>query len=153
MRWKAGVVLAAVLAAVAVVPAVRAEGPVPVGTVVAVTGTVEIGAGGVWQPAAAKAQLFEGQAIRTSGASGVEVLFGADVPAKLGEKTEILVADLMLKAQLEKAKAKIGAPADATKVEMQVTPLTGVRGTEKTEEKAGELKRDHYWNESAPAAK
>jgi len=114
---------------------------------------VEIGAGGVWQPAAAKAPLFEGQALRTAGASGVEVLFGADIPAKLGEKTEIAVADLMLKAQLEKAKARIGAPVDATKAQMQVTPLTGVRGTEKTEEKGGELKREHYWNESAPAAK
>jgi hypothetical protein len=146
-------VAAAVAAVVALAPAARAEGPVPVGTVVAVTGTVEIGAAGAWQPAAAKAQLFEGQSIRTGGASGVEVLFGADVPAKLGEKTEIAVADLMLKAELEKAKAKIGAPVDATKVEMQVTPLTGVRGTEKTEEKAGDLKREHYWNESAPAAK
>lgn len=155
MRWTAGVVVAAAvtLAVVAFAPAARAEGPLPVGTVVAVTGTVEIGSGGVWQPAAAKVHLFDGQTIRTAGASGVEVVFDADTPATLGEKTEIAVADLMLKARLEKAKARIGAPADATKAEMQVTPLTGVRGTEKTEEKAGELKREHYWNETAPAAK
>jgi hypothetical protein len=131
----------------------RAEGPLPVGTVVAVTGTVQVGRDGVWQAAAAKTNLFEGQTIRTAAASGADILFEGDVPAKLGEKTEIAVADLQLKAQLEKAKAKIGAPADTTKATLEVTPLTGVRGTEKTEEKAGELKREHYWNESAPAAK
>jgi hypothetical protein len=133
--------------------AVRAEGPLPVGTVVAVTGTVEVGRDGVWQPAVAKMHLFDGQAIRVAAASGAEILFEGEVPAKLGEKTEIAVVDLLLKAQLERAKAKIGAPTDAKKATLEVTPLTGVRGTEKTEEKAGELKREHYWNESAPAAK
>jgi len=131
----------------------RAEGPLPVGTVIAITGTVQVGKDGVWQPAAAKMNLFEGQTIRTAEASGADILFTGETPSKLGEKTEIAVADLLLKAQLEKAKAKISPPADATKAEMQVTPLTGVRGTEKTEEKAGELKREHYWNENAPAAK
>ena len=131
----------------------RAEGPTPIGTVVAVTGTVEVGRDGVWQPVAAKGLLFDGQTIRTAAASGVDVVFDGEVPAKIGEKTEIAVVDLLLKAQLEKAKAKIGAPVDATKAEMQVTPLTGVRGTEKTEEKAGDLKREHYWNENTPAAK
>lgn len=132
---------------------VHAEGQLPIGTVIAVTGTVELGRDGVWQPAAAKGRLFDGQTIRTAAASGVEILFEGEVSAKLGEKTEIAVADLQLKAQLEKAKAKIGAPADTTKATLEVTPLTGVRGTEKTEEKAGELKREHYWNESAPTAK
>lgn len=147
-------VAAAVLAVMAAGSgAARAEGPLPIGTVVAVTGTVEVGRDGVWQPAAAKLHLFEGQTIRTAAAAGAEILFDGEVPAKLGEKTEILVADLLLKAQLEKAKAKIGAPTDNTKATLEVTPLTGVRGTEKTEEKAGELKREHYWNESAPAAK
>lgn len=146
-----GVVLLAVT--MAGPAAAWAEGPVPVGTVTAVTGTVDVGRDGVWQPAAAKVHLFDGQTIRTAAASGVEVLFDGETPAKLGEKTEIAVSDLLLKAQLEKARARIGVPTDATQAEMQVTPLTGVRGTEKTEEKAGELKRDHYWNESAPAAK
>jgi len=131
----------------------RAEGPMPIGTVVAITGTVEVGRDGIWQPAAAKVHLFDGQTIRTAAAAGADILFEGDVPAKLGEKTEIAVADLQLKAQLEKAKAKIAAPADSTKATLEVTPLTGVRGTEKTEEKAGELKREHYWNENAPAAK
>lgn len=151
---KIGVVmLVAALALGIGLPAARAEGPMPVGSVVAVTGTVEVGRDGVWQPATVKLNLFEGQVIRTAEVSGVEVLFEGQVPAKLGEKTEIAVDDLLLKARLEQTKAKISAPPDATKAEMQVTPMTGVRGTEKTEEKAGELKRDHYWDENAPAAK
>jgi hypothetical protein len=143
-------VLTMVVAGLAVA---RAEGPMPIGSVVAITGTVEIGRDGIWQPAAAKAPLFDGQSIRTAAAAGADIVFEGDVPVRLGEKTEIAVADLQLKAQLEKARAKIGAPADTTKATLEVTPLTGVRGTEKTEEKAGELKREHYWNESAPAAK
>ena len=131
----------------------RAEGPLPIGSVVVVTGTVQVGRDGVWQPALAKMQLFDGQTIRSAAASGADILFDGDAPAKLGEKTEIAVADLQLRAQLEKAKAKIATPADTTKATLEVTPLTGVRGTEKTEEKAGELKREHYWNETAPAAK
>ena len=131
----------------------RAEGPMPVGAVVAVTGTVQVGRDGVWQPAVAKMSLFDGQTIRTGAASTAEVLFEGEVPAKLGEKSEIAVVDLQLKAQLEKARGKIGAPVGSTKATLEVTPLTGVRGTEKTEEKAGELKREHYWNESVPAAK
>jgi hypothetical protein len=147
-----GAVLAlAVLAGAA--SGARAAGPAPVGSVVAVVGSAQVGRDGVWQAAAAKLPLFDGQVLRTAAGGGLEVLFEGNVPAKLGENAEIAVADLQLKAQLERAKAKISAPADTTKAEMQVTPLTGVRGTEKTEEKAGELKREHYWNENAPAAK
>jgi hypothetical protein len=141
------------LAVAAAPTAARAEGPLPIGTVVAVTGAVQVGRDGVWQPAAAKMHLFEGQTIRTAAASSADILFEGEVPAKLGEKAEIAVTDLQLKAQLERARAKIGAPADTTKATLEVTPLTGVRGTEKTEEKAGELKREHHWNEIAPAAK
>lgn len=149
--WFVAAAILAVMASGSV--AVRAEGPMPLGIVVAVTGNVEVGRDGVWQPAVAKLHLFEGQTIRTAAAAGVEILFEGEVPAKLGEKTEVAVVDLLLMAQLEKAKAKIGAPAGSTKATLEVTPLTGVRGTEKTEEKAGELKREHYWNENAPAAK
>jgi len=130
-----------------------AEGPAPIGSVVAVTGTVQVGRDGVWQPALARMGLFDGQTIRTAAAAGADLLFEGDVPAHLGEKSEIAVADLQLKAQLDRAKAKIAAPANATQETIQVMPLTGVRGTEKTDEKAGELKREHYWDESAPAAK
>jgi hypothetical protein len=148
------IVAAVVLSALATgYAAARAEGPAPIGTVVAVTGTVEVGRDGVWQPAVAKTLLFDGQTIRTAAASGADIVFDGEVPAQLGEKSEIAVADFQLKAQLEKARGKIAAPADSTKATLEVTPLTGVRGTEKTEEKAGDLKREHYWNESAPAAK
>ena len=148
------IVAVAVLAVLATgFAAVHAESPLPVGTVVAVSGTVEVGRDGVWQPAVVQGRLFDGQAIRTAAASGADIVFDGEVPAKIGEKTEIAVADLQLKAQLEKARTKIGAPADTTKATLEVTPLTGVRGTEKTEEKAGDLKREHFWNESAPAAK
>jgi hypothetical protein len=153
MGRSAVVTVVAVLALMAGAAAGRAEGPAAVGTVVAVTGAVEVGRDGVWTPAAAKASLFDGQVLRTGAGAAAEILFDGGTPAKLGEKTEIAVADLLLKAQLEKAKAGIAAPTDATKAEMQVTPLSGVRGTEKTEEKAGELKRDHFYNEAAPAAK
>jgi len=131
----------------------RAEGPLPVGEVVAVTGAVQVGRDGVWQEATPQLKLFDGQTIRTADGAGVEVLFEGSLPASVARKGEIAVADLLLKARLEKARAKIAAPGDATKAEMQVTPLTGVRGTEKAEEKAEDLKREHYWNESAPAAK
>ena len=113
----------------------------------------QVGTNGVWQPAAAKMQLFDGQVPAHRGGLRVRDPVRGRGPAKLGEKVEIAVADLLLKARLEQTKAKISAPADATKAEMQVTPMTGVRGTEKTEEKAGDLKREHYWNEGAPAAK
>lgn len=130
-----------------------AEGPLPIGAVTAVTGSVQVGRDGVWQVAAPKMPVFEGQMITTADGAIVEVLFDGALPATVAGKGEIAVADLLLKAQLEKARAKIAAPTDATKTEMQVTPLTGVRGTEQAEEKAGDLKRDHYWNEGAPAAK
>jgi hypothetical protein len=129
----------------------RAEGPLPVGTVVSVTGTAQVGRDGVWQPAAPQLPLFEGQTIRTGDGSSVNVLFEGALPAAVPGKTEIAVDNLLLKARLEKARTKIAVPGDALKAEMQVTPLTGVRGTEKGEEKAGDLKREHYWNESAPA--
>jgi hypothetical protein len=125
--------------------------PEAVGAIVVVTGEVQVGRDGKWQPAAAEQKLFEGQSIKTGAKAAAEILFAPNVPARVGEGTEIKVEDLLLKARLEKAKAKIAAPTDSTKVEMQVTPLTGVRGTDKTEEKAEDLKREHYWNESAPA--
>lgn len=129
------------------------SGPLPVGAVVAVTGSVQVGGEGAWQAAAPQQKLFEGQTIRAAEGASLTVVFEEDLPATVAGKTEIAVADLLLKARLEKARAKIAAPADATQEGMQVTPLTGVRGTEKTEEKAGDLKREHYWNEGAPAAK
>jgi hypothetical protein len=145
--------LVLVLVVAVVIPAAMTEGPLPVGTVVAVTGTVQVGRDGVWQEAAPRLHLFEGQTIRTAASSGAEIMFDGELPARLGEKAEIPVADLLLKARLEKLRAKIAVPGDTIKADIQVTPLTGVRGTEKTEEKAEDLKREHYWSESAPEAK
>ena len=148
------VVTAVVTLLGAVAASAWAEGPPPVGSVVAVTGVVEIGSAGAWQPAAAQQELFEGQSIRTGAGATVDVLFAPDAPVTLGERSEVAVADLLLKARLEQTRSRLTAPSDATRAEMQVTPLTGVRGTEKGEEKAGDLKREHYWNEgNAPAAK
>ena len=154
MVRRAGFGVAVVLAAVAA-GAVGARGaePARVGAVVSVTGTVQVGLDGAWQPATEKLPLYEGQTIRTGEAARAEILFDDAMPAQLGEKTEIKVEDLLLKAQLEKARARIAEPTDIKQAEIQVTPLTGVRGTEKTEEKAGDLKREHFWNENVPAAK
>jgi hypothetical protein len=44
-------------------------------------------------------------------------------------------------------KAKVSRPTDSKVEKLGVTTTTGVRGTEQTEEKAEELKRDHYWSE------
>ena len=142
-----------VLAVLGVSTGARADGQLPIGAVVAVTGAVQVGRDGVWQEAAPQLKLFDGQTIRTGDGARVEVRFDGALGATVAGKGEIAVADLLLKARLEKARAKIAAPGDARTAEMQVTPLTGVRGTEKAEEKAGDLKREHYWNESAPAAK
>lgn len=150
--WATATMLA--VAVLVSVPIVGAEQVVePVGKVIAVTGTVQIGKEGQWQPAVAEQPVFAGQVIKTGAQSAVELLFNPDLPAALGAESEIAATDLLLKAQLEKVKAKISAPTDTKKVEMQVTPLTGVRGTEKSEEKAEELKREHYWNENTAPAK
>jgi hypothetical protein len=153
MARSVSAVLVAVVMALSLCAGARAEGPLPVGTIVAVTGAVQVGRDGVWQQATPQLKLFDGQTIRTADGASVEVLFEGSLPAAVARGGEIAVADLLLRAQLEKARAKIAAPGDARKAPMQVTPLTGVRGTEKAEEKAGDLKREHYWSESAPAAK
>jgi len=146
---------AAVVVALLAAGHARAAEPAAVGTVVAVSGSVEVGTGDSWAPAAPQQQLVEGQAIRTGEGSSAEVLFAPDTPASVGASTEIAVVDLLLKARLEQTRARLVAPAsDAPRADVQVTPLTGVRGTERAPEKAGELKREHYWSEDeAPAAK
>ena len=117
------------------------------GSVQALSGDVSIGQGEVWAPAAVGSGLKEGQVLRTGPDSRAEVLFEGDVSAVVSEKTSIEVSDLLLKSRLEKMKGKVSTPADSRKVELEVTPTTGVRGTEQTESKSEELKRDHYWNE------
>jgi len=127
--------------------------PEAIGKVVSCTGTVQIGKDGQWKAAVAEEKIFAGQILKTGEQSSVVILFNPDLSAQLAAGVEIAAVDLLLKSQLEKAKAKIAAPTDTKKVEMQVTPLTGVRGTEPSEEKAEDLKREHYWNENVEPAK
>jgi hypothetical protein len=122
------------------------------GTVEALSGEVKVGAGGAWSPAAAGQELREGQVIRTGAASEADILFGGKIGAVVGPEVEIKVSDLLLRTRLEQMRSKISPPVDTRKVEMQVTPTTGVRGTEQTPEKAEELKREHYWNEDVKKA-
>lgn len=122
------------------------------GTVEALSGEVKVGEGGSWSPAAAGQELREGQMIRTGAASEADILFEGKIGAVVGPEAEIEVSDLLLRTRLEQMRSKISAPADTRKVEMQVTPTTGVRGTDQTEEKAEELKREHYWNEDVKKA-
>jgi len=127
----------------------EASGGEVLGAVKALNGDVKIGEGDLWRTAAVGDELVEGQLIRTGAGAGAEILFSGEIPATLGENTTIGVSDLLLKARLEKMRNRVSEPADTRKVDMQVTPTAGVRGTEQTEEKAEDLKREHYWNEGA----
>lgn len=124
-----------------------AAGNEVLGSLEAVTGEVQVGQGDDWAPASAGTKLMDGQVLKTGPESEAEVLFGGDVSVVIPENTAIGVADLLLKTRLEKMKGKVSTPVDQQKVELEVTPTTGVRGTEQTENKAESLKRDHYWNE------
>jgi hypothetical protein len=122
------------------------EGDV-VGTVRAVRGEVQIGREGTWSPAALDEKLREGEIIRAGKKSEASILFEDGVTAVVGEGVEIAVADLELKTRLEMMKSKISRPTDSKRVGLEVTTTTGVRGTEQTEEKSEELKREHYWSD------
>jgi hypothetical protein len=122
------------------------------GTVTALSGGVQVGQGGVWSPAGLGQELRDGQVIKTGAEAGADILFGEEIAGSVGPETEIEVSDLLLKSRLEKMRSKVSLPADTRKVEMQVTPTTGVRGTDQTVEKAEELKREHYWDESVKQA-
>lgn len=121
--------------------------PAPVGKVVAIQGTVQVGQAGQWQPCQIEQPLFDGQSIKTGPKSAAKIVFTPDLAMEVSEGTEILIGDLLLKARLEKVKASTAAPTTTQKTEMQVTPLTGVRGTDQSGEKSEELKREHFWNE------
>jgi hypothetical protein len=125
-----------------------ATGSEILGSLETVTGEVQVGQGDSWVPASAGTQLMDGHVLKTGPASEAEVLFGGNVSVVVPENTSIGVADLLLKTRLEKMKGKVSTPVDRQKVELEVTPTTGVRGTEQTESKAESLKRDHYWNET-----
>ncbi len=144
-------VMIAAMAALLVPVATFGEEPVGggdvVGTVRAVRGEVQIGREGTWSPAALDEKLREGEVIRAGKKSEASILFEDGVTAVVGEGVEIDVADLELKTRLEMMKSKISRPTDSERVGLEVTTTTGVRGTEQTEEKSEELKRDHYWSD------
>lgn len=121
-----------------------------VATVTAVQGEVMVGTGGQWSPATVGVSLEEGQIIKTGKESAADISFGEGLTAAVGQEKEVEVTDLLLKTRLEAMKSKITKPTDTKKVEIQVTPTTGVRGDDQGEEKAEDLKRDHYWNTNAP---
>jgi hypothetical protein len=122
------------------------EGDV-VGTVRAIRGEVQVGREGTWLPAALDEKLRGGEIIRAGKKSEASILFEDGVTAVVGAGVEIDVADLELKTRLEMMKSKITRPTDSERVGLEVTTTTGVRGTEQTEEKAEELKRDHFWSD------
>ena len=138
-------VLAMVLVPAAVWSGEAAQGDA--GTLTSVQGEVQVGAGDQWRAAEVGATLTEDQTIRTGVESSADVQFGEGASAAVGAETEIAVSDLLLRARLEKMRSKVSAPGDTQKAEMNVTPTTGVRGTEQTEKKSEELKREHYWND------
>jgi len=115
-----------------------------------VQGEVQIGREGTWSPAALDEKLREGEIIRAGKEAEASILFEDGVTALVGEGTEIDVPDLEPKTPREMRKAKISRPTDSERVGLEVTTTTGVRGTEQTEEKSEELKRDHYWSEKKP---
>ena len=96
-------------------------------------GDVQVGKDGAWKPAAAEQKLFEGQTIKTGAKAsrGGPLRGRRPVARRRGHRDQ--GRGPPAQGALEKAKRKIAAPTDSTKVEMQVTPLTGVRGTDKTE--------------------
>ncbi len=149
---KAAVLAAALLLLATVAAAEKGEGGEVLGSLTAVTGEVQVGRDGSWEPAVVGGELREGQTIRTGADSGAGILFADGLAAELGAEREMAVSDLLLKTRLEKMRSKVSAPSGEQKVEMEVTPTTGVRGTEQTEKKAEELKRDHYWNEGGTQA-
>jgi hypothetical protein len=128
-----------------------AQAPEALATVEAVTGNVQVAPadGQPWTPAAAKMLLSETQVLKTGLQSQATIRFTeGDLVIVVGENTQIALQDLLLKARLEKMRGKVNQPTDANQTKMQVTPLTGVRGTDASDSKAEDPKREHTWNEN-----
>lgn len=104
-----------------------------------------------WVACPAGTELSENQVIKTGPGSSATIRFpDKDSLYTVKENTEISLPDLILKANLESMRDTISPPIEgAGKTEMQVTPLTGVRGTEEAESKAEDPKREHFWEEDA----
>ncbi len=131
-------------------PAAAADTVPPLAKVEAFTGEASVGAADSWTPAEVGQALVETQALKTGAKSTLSVRFTeGEMLATVGENTLISLNDLLLKARLEKMRGRINQPeAGAPQTQMQVTPLTGVRGTDEAESKSEELKRQHHWEEN-----
>ncbi len=157
------IVLALALTAALAVPSAAQEAAAPSpppaapASVEALTGEAWIGTvePESWTAAVPGNPIPEGLALKTGPGASLTVRFAeGDLRGSVGENTVISLADLLLKARLEKLRGGIAPPAaGAEPTKMQVTPLTGVRGTEESEGKAEELKRDHYWQDDAEGGK
>jgi hypothetical protein len=140
----------AALAALAV-PAMAADAQPPLATVESMAGEVKVAPvnSEAWTPVKPTAALAENQIIKTGPQSQVSVRFTeGDLLTVVGENTTVALPDLLLKARLEKMRGKVNQPTDANQTKMQVTPLTGVRGTDAADSKAEEQKRPHTWEEN-----
>lgn len=134
--------------------AAPAQEAAPSATLESCAGEVTVGSAGSpeWKAAVAGMPLVETQIIRTGPQGQATVRFApGDLTTLVGSGVEVTLADLLLKAKLEKMRNKVAVPGEgAEQTKMQVTPLTGVRGTEEAPGKAEEPKRDHIWTEDAP---
>jgi hypothetical protein len=114
-RWLMIGVAVMLMVTVAPRSAARAEGPMPVGTVVGVSGTVEVGRDGVWQPAVAKMHIFDGQVLRAALPTPNPLRAGGRRRARTGS-----LSPSAAQARIE-GQGEDPAPTDASKAEMQVT--------------------------------
>lgn len=134
-------------------PSMAADAATPLATVDSFSGIVSVGTAEAekMSPVQAGMNLMEDNIIETGAQSQIVIRFSAEeMMVTVGENTKIALQDLLLKARLEKMRGSIDQPGeDVKKTDLQVTPLTGVRGTEKAEDKSKEPKREHHWEDNA----
>jgi hypothetical protein len=140
----------ALITIAALQPGQAAAGEVqPLGRLVALQGAVDIGRDGAWNPGRMDQPLFEAESIRTGPQAGARILFQGDLAVDVSAGAEFKVSDLFFKARLGKLKNRVSSPDGASRTEMTVVPLTGVRGTEQEMPKSDEPRRPHFWSDDA----
>jgi hypothetical protein len=153
MRKVLWVTVTAAALVLAAWPVLAADETAPWAAVDSCAGDVRVGVPerSDWAPAVKGMPLTDGQTIKTGAQGQATVRFPAEnLLTLVGEGTQVSLQDLLLKARLEKMRGKISQPQDgASQTKMQVTPLTGLRGTDQAEDKAEGTKRQHYWQEDA----
>ena len=152
MKKTVSILFVMILAVLLAGPASAATVEKAMASVVSFEGVAEVGMAGSsdWKAALAGMELQESSIIRT-GADGLVVIqfTEGEMITSVSENSKVSLKDLLLKARLEAVRGKVVAPfPDAGQTKMQVTPLTGVRGTDQAESKAEDPKRPHYWEEN-----